>query len=41
MVQLSHWYMITGKIIALIIWTVVSKVMSLLLIILTSYTKIN
>ena len=30
MVQLSHLYMITGKIIALMIWTFVSKVMSLL-----------
>ena len=30
MVQLSHSYMITGKTIALIIWTFVSKVMSLL-----------
>ena len=29
-VQLSHSYMITGKIIALTIWTFVSKVMSLL-----------
>ena len=31
MVQLSHPYMTTGKIIALTIWTFVSKVMSLLL----------
>ena len=31
MVQLSHLYMITGKTIALIIWTFVSKVMPLLL----------
>ena len=31
-VQLSHLYMITGEIIALTIWTFVSKVMSLLLI---------
>ena len=30
MVQLSHPYMTTGKIIALTIWTLVSKVMSLL-----------
>ena len=30
MVQLSHPYMTTGKIIALTIWTFVSKVMSLL-----------
>ena len=30
MVQLSHSYMTTGKIIALTIWTIVSKVMSLL-----------
>ena len=30
MVQLSHSYMATGKTIALIIWTFVSKVMSLL-----------
>ena len=30
MVQLSHSYMTTGKTIALIIWTFVSKVMSLL-----------
>ena len=30
MVQLSHPYMTTGKTIALIIWTFVSKVMSLL-----------
>ena len=30
MVQLSHLYMTTGKIIALTIWTFVSKVMSLL-----------
>ena len=30
MVQLSHLYMITGKTIALTIWTFVSKVMSLL-----------
>ena len=31
MVQLSLLYMTTGKIIALIIWTLISKVMSLLL----------
>ena len=31
MVQLSHTYMTTGKTIALTIWTFVSKVMSLLL----------
>ena len=31
MVQLSHWYMATGKAIALPIGTFVSKVMSLLL----------
>ena len=31
MVQLSHPYMTTGKTIALTIWTLVSKVMSLLL----------
>ena len=31
MVQLSHPYMITGKTIALTIWTLVGKVMSLLL----------
>ena len=30
MVQLSHLYMTTGKIVALTIWTFVSKVMSLL-----------
>ena len=30
MVQLSHSYMTTGKIIALIIWTFVGKIMSLL-----------
>ena len=30
MVQLSHPYMITGKTIALTIWTFVSKIMSLL-----------
>ena len=30
MVQLSHQYMTTGKMIALIRWTFVSKVMSLL-----------
>ena len=30
MVQLSHPYMITGKTIALTIWTLVSKIMSLL-----------
>ena len=30
MVQLSHPYMITGKTIALTIWTIVGKVMSLL-----------
>ena len=30
MVQLSHLYMTTGKIIALTIWAFVSKVMSLL-----------
>ena len=30
MVQLSHPYMVTGKTIALTIWTFVSKVMSLL-----------
>ena len=30
MVQLSHPYMITGKTIALTIWTFVSKMMSLL-----------
>ena len=30
MVQLSHPYITTGKIVALPIWTVVSKVMSLL-----------
>ena len=41
MVQLSHLYMITGKIIALIIWTFVSIVMSLLFNMLTPYTKIN
>ena len=32
LVQFSHLYMTTGKIIALTIWTFVSKVMSLLLI---------
>ena len=31
MVQLAHPYMTTGKIIALIMWTIASKVMSLLL----------
>ena len=30
MVQLSHWYMTTGKTIALTIWTFVDKVISLL-----------
>ena len=30
MVQLSHLYMTTGKILALTIWTIVSKVMFLL-----------
>ena len=30
MVQLSHWYMTTGKTIALMIWTFVGKAMSLL-----------
>ena len=30
MVQFSHLYMITGKIIAFTRWTIVSKVMSLL-----------
>ena len=30
MVQLSHLYMTTGKTIALIVWTFVGKVMSLL-----------
>ena len=30
MVQLSHLYMMTGKIVALIMWNLVSKVMSLL-----------
>ena len=37
----SHIHMITGKIIALIIWTFVSIVMSLLFNMLTPYTKIN
>ena len=32
MVQLSHPYMTTGKMIALTIWTLVSKVISLILI---------
>ena len=36
MVQLSHLYMITGKTIALTIWNFVSKVMSLLLNMLSS-----
>ena len=30
MVQLSHWYMATGKTIALTVWTFVGKVISLL-----------
>ena len=30
MVQLSHWYMTSGKTTALIIWAFVGKVMSLL-----------
>ena len=37
MVQLSHSYMTTGKIIALTIWTFVSKVMSLLFSILSRF----
>ena len=37
MVQLSHLYMTTGKIIALSIWTFVSKVMSLLFNILSMF----
>ena len=32
MVQLSHWYMTTGKTIALAVQTFVGKVMSLLLL---------
>ena len=34
MVQLSHPYMTTGKTMALTVWTFVSKVMSLLFIVL-------
>ena len=37
MVQLSHSYMATGKTIALTIWTIVSKVMSLLLNMLSKF----
>ena len=37
MVQLSHPYMTTGKIIALTIWTFVSKVMSLLFNMLSTF----
>ena len=37
MVQLSHLYMTTGKTIALTIWTFVSKVMSLLFNMLSSF----
>ena len=37
MIQLSHPYMTTGKIIALTIWTFVSKVMSLLFNILSRF----
>ena len=37
LVQLSYLYMTTGKTIALIIWTIVSKVMSLLFSILSMF----
>ena len=37
MVQLSHPYMTTGKTIAVIIWTFVSKVMSLLFNMLSNF----
>ena len=37
MVQLSHLYITTGKAIALIIWTLVGKVMSLLFYTLSSF----
>ena len=39
MVQLSHLYMTTGKTIALPIWTLISKVMSLLFNTLSSFAK--
>ena len=39
MVQLSHSYMITGKIIALTIWTFVGKVMSLLFDMLSMFLR--
>ena len=39
MVQLSHLYMTTGKIIALIIWTLVGQVMSLLFNTLSRFVK--
>ena len=39
MVQLSHLYMTTGKTIALIIWTFVSKIMSLLFNTLPRFVK--
>ena len=38
MAQLSHPYMITGKVIALTIWTSVDKVMSVLFNMLSSLT---
>ena len=40
MVQLSHPYMTTGKIIALSIWTFVGKVMSLLFNTLSSFSQL-
>ena len=40
MVQLSHWYMTSGKTTALIIWAFVGKVMSLLLNILSRFVKV-
>ena len=39
MVQLSHLYITTGETIALIIWTFVSKVMSLLFHMLSRFVK--
>ena len=41
MVQLAHPYMTTGKIIALIMWTIASKVMSLLLNTLSRLSSIS
>ena len=41
MVRLSHLYMTTGKTIALIIWTIVSRVMSLLFNTLCRFIKLS